>query len=95
MIGGNTPNLILKEIQDIFLKFHHSGKYYNFKTKIRNIYKKENFKQEIKPMIENLQNEFHQLENKLAKGTKLCANIRRWTAKNAPKLSSKYLKDKI
>ena len=46
-------------------------------------------------MIENLQNEFHQLENKLAKGTKLCANIRRWTAKNAPKFSSKYLKDRI
>ena len=40
--------------------------YYNFKTKIRlqNLYKKENFKPEIKPMIENLQDEIYQLENK-------------------------------
>ena len=46
-------------------------------------------------MIENLQNEFYQLENKQAKGAKLHANISTWRAKNAPKLSSKYLKDKI
>ena len=43
-------------------------------------------------MIENLQNELHRLENKQAKGAKICANIRIWRAKNAPKLSSKYLK---
>ena len=42
-------------------------------------------------MIENLQDEFDQLENKQAKGAKLCANITNWKAKNAPKLSSKYL----
>ena len=41
-------------------------------------------------MIENLQNELYQLENKQAKGAKLRANI-----KNVPKLSSKYLKDRI
>ena len=56
---------------------------------------KENFEPKIKPFIENLQNELYQLENKQAKGAKLRANIRSWRAKNAPKLSSKYLKDRI
>ena len=42
-------------------------------------------------MIENLQNEL----NKQAKDAKVCANIRSWRAKNAPKLSLKYLKDRI
>ena len=37
---------------------------------------KENFKPKIKAMIENLQNELDQLENKQAKGAKLRANIR-------------------
>ena len=46
-------------------------------------------------MIENLQNELYQSENKQAKGAKLRANIRIWRTKNAPKLSSKYLKDRI
>ena len=46
-------------------------------------------------MIENLQDELYQLENKQAKGAKLRANIRDWRTKNAPKLSSKYLKDRI
>ena len=46
-------------------------------------------------MIENLQDELYQLENKQAKSAKLRANIRSWTAKNAQKLSSKYLKDRI
>ena len=79
------------------LIFHHSRKYYNFETKIRlqNLYKKENFKPEINLMIENLQDELYQLENKQAKGAKLRANIRSWRAKNVPKLSSKYLKDRI
>ena len=36
-----------------------------------------------------------QSENKQAKGTKFRAKIRNWRAKNAPKLSSKYLKDRI
>ena len=51
-----------------FLKFHHSRKYFNFKTKIRlqNLYKKENFKPEIKPIIKKLQDELYQLENKQA-----------------------------
>ena len=72
-------------------------KYYNFETNIRlqNLYKKENFKPKIKQLIENLQGELYQLENKQPKGAKLRANIRTWRAKNVPKLSSKYLKDRI
>ena len=46
-------------------------------------------------MIENLQDELYQLENKQAKGAKLRASIRSSRAENAPKLSSKYLKDRI
>ena len=46
-------------------------------------------------MIENLQNELYQLENKQGKCAKLRANIRGWRTKNAPKLFSKYLKDRI
>ena len=45
----------------------------NFTTKL---VQKENFKPKIKAMIENLQNELDQLENKQAKGAKLRANIR-------------------
>ena len=47
-------------------------------------------------MIENLQDELYQLQNKQAKSDKLHANIR-WELedKNAPKLSSKYLKDRL
>ena len=41
-------------------------------------------------MIENLQNEHNQ-----AKDAKLCGNIKSWRAKNSPKHSSKYLKDRI
>ena len=36
---------------------------------------KENFEPKIKPLIENLQNELYQLENKQAKGANVCANI--------------------
>ena len=46
-------------------------------------------------MIENLQDEHYQLENKQADGAKPRVNIRSWRAKNSPKLSSKYLKDRI
>ena len=46
-------------------------------------------------MIENVQDELYQLENKQVKGATLRANIRSWRAKNAPKLSSKCLKDII
>ena len=46
------------------------------KRTLRNLCKKENFKPEIKPMIENLQDDLYQLENNQAKSVKLCANIR-------------------
>ena len=49
----------------------------------------------MKPMIENLQDELCQLENKQANGAKLRANIRSQRSKNAPKLTLKYLKDRI
>ena len=42
-------------------------------------------------MIEKLQNEL----NKHAKGAKPRAKIRSWGGENAPKFSSKYLKDRI
>ena len=38
--------------------------------------KKENVKSEIKPIIENLQDELYQLENKQTKVSKLRANMR-------------------
>ena len=46
------------------------------KVRLQNLYKKENFKLEIKPVIGNLQGALYQLENKQDKGTKLGANIR-------------------
>ena len=46
------------------------------KKRLRNLYKKENFKPEIRPFINNLQDEPHSLESKQARGAKICANIR-------------------
>ena len=43
--------------------------------KKEHLHKRENFKPEIKPLIENLQSELYQLEKKQAKGAKLRANI--------------------
>ena len=45
------------------------------KKRLRNLYKKENFKPEIKPLINNLQDELYSLESKQARGSKICANI--------------------
>ena len=47
-------------------------------------------------MIENLQGKLHQVESEQSKGANICASIR-WEieGKNAPKLSAKYLKDKL
>ena len=39
--------------------------------RLQNFYRIENFKPEIKTMIENLQDELYQLENKQAKGAKI------------------------
>ena len=46
-------------------------------------------------MIENLQNELYQSENKQAEGATSRANVRSWRAKNAPEIFSKYLKNSI
>ena len=46
------------------------------KNRLRNLYKKQNFKPEIKLITKNLQDELHQLENKQAKGAKHRSNIR-------------------
>ena len=49
----------------------------NWKRTAKLIQKKNNnFKPEIKPMFESLQDELYQLENKQAKGAKLGANFR-------------------
>ena len=46
------------------------------KKRLRNLYEKENYKPEIKPMINIFQDELYCLESKQAKGTKIRANIR-------------------
>ena len=48
-------------------------------------------------MIENLQEKLHQGKCKQLKGAKICASILdgNLSVKNAPKLSAKYLEDKI
>ena len=46
------------------------------KKRLRNLYKEENFKPEIKLTIKNLQDELYQLENKQAKCAKLRAKIK-------------------
>ena len=55
---------------------------------------KNNFKPEIKPMIENLQDEFQRPNQQKVLNFMLTLN-RNWRTKNAPKLSSKYLIDRI
>ena len=78
MVGGETLNLVLKKmLKKVFLKIRHLNKILKFQDwkKAAKLIKKENFKPQIKPMIENVQNEFYQLENKKATGSKTCANI--------------------
>ena len=75
MTGGKTLNLVLKMLE-LFLKTHGNIIISMLKRKLRNLYKKENFKPEIKPMIENLQDELYQFENKQVKIVKLLANMR-------------------
>ena len=63
---------------ELFLKIPPVKKFQNFETerRLQNLYKKEIFEPEIKPMIEKVQDELYQLENKQAKGAKLGTNIR-------------------
>ena len=59
----------------LFLKILVSKKILEF-LDLQNLYKKENFKPEIKLMINNLQDELYVLESKQAQSAKICANIR-------------------
>ena len=74
---GKIPNLVLKRMLEIFLNIPPLKKVLEFQNwkKTAKLTQK-NFKPEIKSMIEKLQDELYQLENKQAKGAKLCANIR-------------------
>ena len=74
---GKIPNLVLKRMLEIFLNIPSLKKVLEFQNwkKTAKLTQK-NFKPEIKSMIEKLQDELYQLENKQAKGAKLCANIR-------------------
>ena len=58
------------------------------KNWLGNLYKKENFKPEIKSTIENLQDEFYKLENRQTNGAKTDGSLR---AKNVLKLIFKVL----
>ena len=59
---------------EYFLKIQENIRISIRKRRLRNLYKKENFKLEIEAMTENLQ--FYQLDNKQARSAKLRANIR-------------------
>ena len=54
MTGGKTLNLVSKKMLHIFLKFQENIRISILKRRLQNLYKKESFKPEIKPMIENL-----------------------------------------
>ena len=47
-----------------FLKIQEIVRISILERRLENVYKKKNFKPELKPMIENLQYEHYQLENK-------------------------------
>ena len=75
MTGGKTLNLILKMLE-LFLKIQENIRISILKRRLGNLYKKENFRPEIKLMIENLQDELSRLVKKQAKSAKLLADIR-------------------
>ena len=98
MSGGETPNLVLKIILELFLKVPPLKKILEFQNqkKTMKLVQKETFAPKIKSMIENLQNELYQLENKQQKVLNFVLILGRiWRAKKASKLSSEYLKDRI
>ena len=74
MTGWETLNLVLKKMLEYFLKIQENIRISILKRRLRNLYKKENFKLEIEAMTENLQ--FYHLDNKQARSAKLRANIR-------------------
>ena len=62
---------VLKKMLELFLKIQENIRIPILKGRLRMLYKKENFKSEVKQMIENLQDELYELENKQAKSAKL------------------------
>ena len=55
----------------------------------------ENFKQEVKPIIENSQEKLYQGKHKQSKGAKVCASIRWELEYEKYSKTAKYLEDKI
>ena len=53
MTGEKTLNIVIKMLEP-FLKIHKNIRISILRRKVRHLYKKKNFKPEIKPMIENL-----------------------------------------
>ena len=74
-------NQVLKRMLELFLEIRPLKKILKFHdwkkaAKIIQKPKQTNFKPEIKPIIENLQDELYLLQSKQAKGAKLCADTR-------------------
>ena len=65
------------------------------KKGLRSLSKKENFKSEIKSMIDNLQEKHFIKTNKQKVLDFMLTSDGSWRMKNARKLFSKYLKDNI
>ena len=59
MTSRKTLNLALKKMLKRFLKIQESIRVSILKRRLQNFYKKENFKPEIKPMKENVQDEVY------------------------------------
>ena len=60
MSYGETPNLILKRMLELFLKVPPLKKLeFENQKKTMKFVQKENFQPKIKPMIENLQDELY------------------------------------
>ena len=75
--SGKIPNLVLRRMLELFLKIPPLKKMLDFQDwkKTEKFIRKRKLKLEIKPMVENLQNGFYQLENKQAKSAKLGGNV--------------------
>ena len=52
-----NTNLILMKMLELFPKIQENIRISILKRRLQNLYKKENFKLEVKPMVENLQDE--------------------------------------
>ena len=57
MTGGKTLSLVLKKMLELFLKIQENIRISILKKSMQKLYKKENFKAEIEPIIKNLQDE--------------------------------------